>query len=95
MIRVLLKVTISPATVTKMCRRAAQRYRPVRQQFETQVAQSSETKPLDETGFRVQGKWSWLHVMSPDNSTGYRTHEQRGSRFESLQGRVMHDHWPS
>ena len=94
-IRVLLNVTISPATVTNRCRRAAQRYRPVLQQFETQVAQSSETKHLDETGFRVQGKLSWLHVMSTDHSTCYRTHEKRGSMFESLQGRVIHDHWPS
>ncbi len=93
--RVLLKVDLSSATVKKMCQRAAKLIAQVLQELERQVAQGTETKHRDETGFRIGGRLWWLHVMSTLTLTCYRISPTRGAMFESLQGRVVHDCMPS
>ena len=93
--RVLLKVNLSKATVRNMCRRMAKLIAQVLQNLEQQVAQGAETKHLDETGFRIGGRLWWLHVMCTLTLTCYRISATRGEMFEELEGRVVHDCMPS
>ena len=93
--RGLLKVSLSPATVRNRCRRAAKLIAHVFQNLPKQVAQGEEPKHLDETGFRMGGRLWWLHVMNTLTLACYRISATRGQMFELLQGRVVHDGWPS
>ena len=78
-----------------MGRRVAQLMAQVLQNLEPQVAQGEDTKHRDETGFRINGRTWWLHIMGTLTLTGYRTAATRGSMFEFLPGRVVHDGMPS
>ena len=50
-------------------------------------------KHMDETGFRIGGKTTWLHVASNDKLTYYHHSSKRKSLLEGVTGTVMHDHW--
>jgi transposase len=50
-------------------------------------------KHADETGFRIGGKTSWLHVLSTEKATVYRPSAKRGEIFTGLSGTVVHDHF--
>jgi len=54
-------------------------------------------KHVDETGFRIAGKTHWLHVLSNEEGTYYRSSEKRGEIFSEV-GKgtvVVHDHFKS
>jgi len=54
-------------------------------------------KHLDETGLRIEGKTNWLHVVSSEDLSWYRTASQRKDLEPlcNLKGTVIHDHWKS
>lgn len=55
----------------------------------------SEVKHLDETGFRMESKTSWLHSMSDKEATLYRASKKRGDVPEDIKGIVIHDNYCS
>jgi transposase len=54
---------------------------------------SAPVKHLDESGIRVNGKLHWLHVISSNNQTHYRTTPNRGHLLQNITGVVVHDYW--
>lgn len=63
---------------------------------------SSQVLNLDETGFYLNGKRSWLHSYSTDNLTYYSHHEKRGTIAMNeigilplFNGIGVHDFWKS
>jgi len=50
-------------------------------------------KHMDETGFRIGGKTTWLHVASNDRFTYYHHSPKRKSLLDGVIGTVVHDHW--
>ena len=52
-------------------------------------------KHMDETGFRIGGKTSWLHSMSNDKATRYKSSEKRGDIFLNVKNTVVHDNYGS
>lgn len=50
---------------------------------------------LDETGFRVKGKTTWLHVATTLKTTWYRVLPRRKdmTALQGITGTLMHDHW--
>ena len=84
----LFGVTLVAATIAGMSRRGAERY----QDFAGAVCalvKTTAVKHLDETGFRIGGKW--LHVAC--TLWFYRVSPMRGSLLEGVTGIVVHDHW--
>lgn len=55
--------------------------------------ESAPVQNLDETGFRIGGKTSWLHVQSTPLATLYRAAEKRGDVPTNLTEVVVHDHF--
>ena len=53
--------------------------------------EKSEIKHLDETGFRMSGKTSWLHSMSNKKATHYKSSEKRGDIPLGVENTVVHD----
>lgn len=59
-----------------------------------QTLQKSAVKHLDETGLRIAGKTSWLHVLCNDALTYYRVDAKRGAIFRDFSGgTIVHDHF--
>lgn len=50
-------------------------------------------KHMDETGFRIGGKTTWLHVASNKNLTYYHSSPKRKALLEGVTGTIVHDHW--
>ena len=57
--------------------------------------EKSEIKHLDETGFRMSGKTSWLHSMSDKKATYYKSSEKRGDIPLGVENTVVHDNYAS
>jgi transposase len=54
---------------------------------------SAALKHMDETGFRIGGKTTWLHVASNKNLTYYHSSPKRKALLEGVTGTIVHDHW--
>jgi len=54
---------------------------------------SAALKHMDETGFRIGGKTTWLHVASNKNLTYYHSSTKRKALLEGITGAIVHDHW--
>ena len=66
---------MSAATLATTNGRIAEKLTPKIEQIE-RVVTAAKIKHLDETGFRVGGKLSWLHVTSTEFLTHYRAEEK-------------------
>jgi transposase len=73
------------------------------QPFVEEVAAQLRAAPVahaDETGFRVEGRTRWLHVVATPELTLYHVHDKRGQEAMEAQGilpqftgRLVHDCW--
>jgi len=55
----------------------------------------SPVKHLDETGFRMCGKTSWLHSLSDKKATHYKSSEKRGDIHLGVENTAVHDNYVS
>ncbi len=85
-----LKMTTG--TLANINNRAALSLQPTVQRIKAAIS-TAKIKHLDETGFRVGGKLTWLHVAGTDFLTHYRAEEKRGSTPQNAAGIAVHDHW--
>lgn len=78
--------------------RAAERSLPIYHQIAASVSQSPWVVP-DETGWKVGGHSSWLHVLVGDQATWYQIDKSRGSDVaakvlgKDYSGTLIHDGW--
>ena len=87
----LFGVRLSGATVARLSHTCAQRFSGFAEAVRTLIA-AAAVKHLDETGIRIAGKTSWLHIACTKLLTFYRI-ANRGSLLDGLIGIVVHDHW--
>ena len=84
---------ICPASLVAWVGKKAQELSPVYEAIGRRVAEAA-VRHLDETGYRIAGKLSWLHTTSSLAFTYYRAGEKRGDIPTDLQGGVVvHDHF--
>ena len=89
---------VSPATYTlSMNNNAFARKIAGKQVQVLEQIKMAPVKHVDESGFRIGGRTSWLHVLSTQTATHYRVSEKRKD-LEPLQGMsgvLVHDHLKS
>jgi len=88
--RDIFALTISSATVFAAGEQLATVLEPWQQDAEEKLT-TAPVKHLDETGFRVEKKTQWLHVISNKEATVYRISSNRGKMFANLLGTIIHD----
>lgn len=95
-LRDLFDCRMTPGTIAKTSNILAQSISPVVEKIALKV-KAAPVKHLDETGFRISGKTQWLHVVSTETATWYRTASKRKDLepLEDIKGVVIHDHWKS
>ena len=76
-LRDLLGVQMSEATVGELIQRTACQLAPVEQQIKEALIEAAVIHQ-DETGVRVAGKGYWEHVTSTARLTNYQVHASRG-----------------
>ena len=67
---------LSKATVGNISKILAEKISPVIEEIKIQT-KKAESKHLDETGLRIEGKTSWLHVVGTNTMTWYRVSKSR------------------
>jgi transposase len=93
LIQDLLGVPMSDTTILNFQTTIAENVTPIYRVIE-QTLKDGFVKNFDETGFRINGKTEWLHVMSSPFLTYYHV-DKRGNMLEGVSGIVVHDHWKS
>lgn len=83
---------ISTSTLSNTGKKFADGITPQIKEIEKSL-KASPVKHVDETGFTINGKTCWLHVLSNESATCYRATEKRGNIIENLEGFVVHDHF--
>ena len=88
----LFDLPISTATIVNMGKKFAKKVAPYVEEVRAYLKKAA-VKNLDESGFRIGGKTSWLHVLSNCAATHYRATQHRGDIETDLEGVVCHDHF--
>ncbi|MDJ0572927.1 MAG: IS66 family transposase [Pleurocapsa sp. MO_192.B19] len=85
---------LSKATVGNISKILAEKISPVIEEIKIQT-QEAASKHLDETGLRIEGKTSWLHVVATKTMTWYRVSRTRKDLepLSQIKGIVSHDHY--
>jgi hypothetical protein len=93
--------SISEATILSAVEQCSSNLEP----FEDWVKERLLSEPViyvDESGFRIERKGHWLHVVCSENYTLYHVHASRGTQaihamdvLPHYQGHLMHDCWAS
>jgi len=91
--------SLSQGTLVNANQECAEHLEDTYEQIKEHIRQSSVAH-FDETGLRIQGKLSWLHVAGTRDATVYLTHLRRGREameemdiLPQFKGRAVHDHW--
>lgn len=90
----LFNVSIATDTLASINKRFARTIEPF-QAMALEQAKEAPVKNVDETGFRIEGKTQWLHVVTTSEVTHYRVSETRKDLdpLKDMKGTVVHDHW--
>jgi len=90
----LFHCSLSPGSLESITRNLSAALSAITERIATRV-KAAAVKHLDETGLRIVGKTQWLHVVSTQTDTWYRTATTRKelSQLSGMQGVVVHDHW--
>lgn len=90
---------VSVGTMVKANQRCHELLGEVEGEIKRQLREA-EVMNVDETGLRIEGKRSWLHVAGTDKLTYYDVHTKRGKEameamgiLPGFEGRAIHDHW--
>lgn len=90
---------VSQATLVNATRAASETLKPVEDEIKRLLADSPVAN-FDETGMRVEGRGSWLHVASTERLTHYGIHHKRGRKatddigiLPGFTGTAVHDCW--
>jgi transposase len=88
--------TMSAKTIAKVGTSLGELITPTLEKLIEEV-EKAPVKHLDETGFRIAGQTNWLHVVSTEELSWYRTAQKRKDLepLSGLSGTVIHDHWKS
>ena len=89
LLRELHGVTLSTGTVENLCRRVARHHRARLARLRRR-ALALPVACMDETGLRLAGGTTWLHVLCDDNVTWYRL-AGRGEVWTEYAGVAVHD----
>lgn len=95
----LFSCPISQATLVNATRAASGTLEPVEDEIKRMLA-GSPVANFDETGMRVEGRGTWLHVASTERLTHYGVHTRRGRKatddigiLPGFRGTAVHDCW--
>ena len=93
--------SVSESTILKANKACAENVQPINDAIKEQLIKSPIVN-FDETGLKVKGKLSWMHVASTFNLTHYAVHPCRGKEamdsigiLPNFKGVAVHDHWRS
>lgn len=88
----------SEATIIAACQETEQQVAPVNRAVKEHLVETDEPVHCDETGLRVEGKLSWVHVASTEQATCLEVHAKWGQQaldaigiLPRRQGTVVHD----
>ena len=97
MLKDIFDVKISEGTLHSVRKECSQEL----EEIEESIRQGLRESPMvnfDETGMRIAGKSSWLHVASTENLTSYYAHRKRGQEamneagiLPQFSGKAIHD----
>lgn len=87
----LFSVSLSTATVSAMCRRAAARFAPVFDAVTEIIRLHTPVKHMDETGMRIGAATRWVHVLCTQLLTSLRLGTRRGDVEHHVNGIIVHD----
>ena len=90
--RELFNVSIAPATLASFGRKLNGRLQCWINAQESAL-EKAVVKHLDETGFRITEKTCWLHSLSNEGATVFRSREKRGEVPQKTTGIAVHDHF--
>jgi transposase len=88
----LFGLKMTTGTLANISNRAAASLQPIVERIKEAIS-AAKIKHLDETGCRVGGKLTWLHVAGTECLTHYRAEQKRGSTPQNAAGISVHDHW--
>ena len=80
-------------TVAALTRKAAERWESFAERVQDLLRSRMAVKHLDETGFRIEGRLQWLHVLCTSPLTFYYVEPGRGAVLSGLSGCLVHNHW--
>ena len=86
------QMKLSEATLMKMIGDMARRLGPVADLLQKKIAGNPlVTTHLDETGFRAEDKFRWIHTTSSETMSHFRVGSSRGDILFDLAGNIVHD----
>ena len=88
-------IPISQASILKMIRREARRWKPASVALGEQIARKEAVKNVDETGMRIEGITQYLHVKCTEALTAFRISASRKHLLSSMSGTLVHDDFAS
>ena len=85
-------IKLSSGTVANLIARKAEQFRgPSDSVYDRLLSGEIPVKHLDETGFRVEGRLEWVHILCSRLLSHLRLGERRGDIPRDLEGTVIHD----
>ena len=85
-------IKLSSGTVANLIARKAEQFRgPSDSVYDSLLSEKIPVKHLDETGFRVEGRLEWVHILCSRLLSHLRLGERRGDIPRDLEGTVIHD----